>query len=88
MAYLAFQDLGGAAAVRALASAPAPVVETGRLSQVEWAVVACARRDGRGSLRPASWSARLLRLVFGRPDPRLARHAAGGAAPDGGAGVA
>jgi hypothetical protein len=72
MAYLAFQDLGGAAAVRAVASAAAPVAESGSLTDLEWSVIACARLDRRGSLRAEGRIDRLLRAVTGRPNPRLA----------------
>lgn len=72
MAYLAFQDLGGAAAVRAGASVPAPAPEANGLTRLEWSVVACARRDGRSTLRPESRWFRLLRTAFGWPNPQLA----------------
>lgn len=72
MAYLAFQDLGGAAAVRAIAAPSADIDASDRLTRLEWSVVACARRDGRRSLRAEGRLDRMLRALTGRPNPRLA----------------
>lgn len=75
MAYLAFQDLGGAAAARHGYTAaprhdPAPTAD--RLSGLEWSVVAIARGDGRASLRRPGRLATAMGAVFGRHNPRLA----------------
>lgn len=75
MAYLAFPDLGGAAAVRH-AQAVEPrhdrVADGDRLSALEWLVVAIARRDGRASLRRPGRLATAMAAVLRRPNPRLA----------------
>lgn len=76
MAYLAFQDLGGAAAVRhAYRAAPAPdpvPAADDRLTALEWSVVALARRDSRSSLRQPGRTATAIRALFNRPNPKLA----------------
>lgn len=75
MAYLAFQDLGGAAAVRFVHAAPPrhdPAPAADRLSALEWSVVAIARGDGRASLRRPGRLATAMGAVLGRPNPRLA----------------
>lgn len=72
MAYLAFQDLGGSPASRALSGSATPAAGHGVLSALEWTVVALARHDGLASLRPAGWLARLLAPLGERRKPRLA----------------
>lgn len=54
--------------------APARQASSAGLSELEWSVVAVARRDGLGTLHPPDRLARLIRLVFGKalPNPRLA----------------
>ena len=76
MAYLAFQDLGGAAGVRyayhgepTLAPAAAG---NDRLTALEWSVVAMARKDGRGSLRRPGRVSTAIRTLFNQPNPMLA----------------
>ena len=72
MAYLAFQDLGGATGIRALANTAAPVAESGSLTKLEWSVIALARHDSRASLRPEGRVSRLFRALLGLPNPRMA----------------
>jgi len=78
MAYLAFQELGGAAAAkRAIEPAIAqpahdPAPTRGRLSPLEWSVVALARRDRLSSLGHPSRMAIAMRAVFKQHNPRLA----------------
>lgn len=76
MAYLAFQDLGGAAAVRhahCVTPVADPVPSTGdRLSALEWSVVAIARKDRLSSLaRPGRMSV-AIRTLFNQRNPKLA----------------
>ena len=76
MAYVTFQDFGGAAAARHAALVmprhdAVPLVAD-RLSALEWSVVELARHDGRGSLRPPGRLDTALRAIFRRPNPRLA----------------
>ncbi len=75
MAYLAFPDLGGIAAVRQGAEAtaePSPVGSAGRLSALEWSVVMIARRDRLSSLRRPGRLAVALGTLFDRRNPALA----------------
>lgn len=72
MAYLAFQDLGGASASRAVAGVAALRMDRGLLTPLEWTVVALARHDGLASLRPDGWLTRTLDLLFQRRKPALA----------------
>ena len=78
MAYLAFQELGGAAVAKRVSE---PVVVTpshdpaptrGRLSALEWSVVALARRDRLSSLGEPSRMAVAMRALFKQHNPRLA----------------
>ncbi|SFP69690.1 hypothetical protein [Sphingomonas rubra] len=78
MAYLAFQDIGGASAIRSAAVpvVPAPVHDTtpprDRLDPLEWSVVTVARRDRLATLeQPGRWGL-LLRALFKQPNPMLA----------------
>lgn len=76
MAYLAFQDLGGAAAVRD-AHGATPVADRvpaagDWLSALEWSVVAIARKDGRSSLARPSRLSVAIRTIFNQRNPRLA----------------
>jgi len=72
MAYLAFDDTG-LAPVEARAHAPAAdPSRPARLSALEWAVVALARRDTLGSLRHPGRLSVALRAVFRQHNPRLA----------------
>lgn len=76
MAYLAFQELGGAAAVRHMHRAtPAadPVLPVNdRLTALEWSVVALARNDRRSSLRRPGRTAVAIRALFNQRNPMLA----------------
>lgn len=76
MAYLAFSELGGAAAIRhAHAATPKadPIATVGeRLSALEWSVVALARRDRRSSLNRPSRMSTALRAIFNQRNPKLA----------------
>jgi hypothetical protein len=76
MAYFAFHDFGGMATVRqdhggATAQVDADLSQA-RLTDLEWSVVAIARNDSRSSLRQPGRSAAVLRLLFDKPNPRLA----------------
>lgn len=74
MAYIAFQDFVGGAAVRqAYHAAPVadPMPSTDRLSDLDWTVVAIARKDRRSSLRRPGRITTALRLLFSRPNPIL-----------------
>ncbi len=76
MAYLAFQDLGGAAAIRA-AYQPEPATteaagEAAKLSALEWSVVALARRDRPSSLDKPGRIASAMRVLLGGHNPMLA----------------
>lgn len=78
MAYLAFQEVGGAAIARRMTD-PAPVLPVrdpapirDLLNALEWTVVTVARRDRLSSLdRPGRIGA-LLRTIFKQPNPMLA----------------
>lgn len=79
MAYIAFSDFGP---TNGGASGHGPVADrvptgpdmgdSGRLSALEWSVVAIARKDGRGSLRAPGRMATALRVLFRHRNPRLA----------------
>ncbi len=79
MAYLAFQEIGGAAVARSM-TAPAavlpmhdPVVSLrDRLSALEWSVVTVARRDRLSTLERPGRIGRLIRALFKQPNPFLA----------------
>lgn len=76
MAYLAFQDLGGAAAVRNM-HCVTPVADRvptadDRLSALEWSVVAIARKDRLSSLARPSRMSVALRTIFNQRNPKLA----------------
>ena len=74
MAYIAFQELGGASVARAMVAPshdPVPS-DTDRLTALEWSVVAIARKDGRASLRQPGRLAVALRAVFRQHNPMLA----------------
>lgn len=77
MAFIPFNEIGSAAAVRhavqpvSYAPAEAPV-EKARLSALEWSVVALARRDRLSSLRRPGRLSTALRAVFAQPNPMLA----------------
>lgn len=78
MAYLAFQDIGGAAIARRMTDTVAvqPVHDAAPirdlLNALEWTVVTVARRDRLSSLeRPGRFGA-LLRAIFKQPNPMLA----------------
>lgn len=78
MAYLAFQDIGGAAAARSM-TIPASVrpvhdvpPSRDRLNALEWSVVTVARRDRLGTLERPGRIGRLLRALFKQPNPMLA----------------
>ncbi|MBB4154356.1 hypothetical protein GGQ80_002269 [Sphingomonas jinjuensis] len=79
MAFIAFNEIGSAAAVRHIAQpAVRPIAEVevqtdrGRLSPLEWSVVAVARRDRMSSLRRPGRLSTALRAVFVQPNPMLA----------------
>lgn len=72
MAYIAFQELGGATAANH-APMPDPVpAGADRLTALEWSVVSIARKDGRGTLRRPGRFATALRTLFRQHNPRLA----------------
>jgi alkylhydroperoxidase family enzyme len=71
MAYVAFNE-PGAAALADIAVPPAASADEGRLSALEWSVVALARRDTLGSLRHPSRLSLAMRVVLKTPNPRLA----------------
>lgn len=74
MAYLAFNE-PGAAALADIVPPAAPVrsyADEGRLSPLEWSVVALARRDSLSSLREPGRLAVAMRVVLKTPNPRLA----------------
>ncbi|RDE06882.1 hypothetical protein [Sphingomonas aracearum] len=71
MAYVAFNEPGAAALADAVAGTTiAP--DEGRLSALEWSVVALARRDSLSSLRTPGRIAVAMRVVLKTPNPRLA----------------
>lgn len=77
MAFIAFNEIGSAAAVRhrvqPVADTPvAAVAPKGRLSALEWSVVAVARRDRLSTLRRPGRLSTALRAVFVQPNPMLA----------------
>ena len=76
MAYAQFQELGGARAARRTRGETRMVAvepaATDRLTELEWSVVAIARRDGRASLRrPGRWT-RAVRKLLKQRNPQLA----------------
>ena len=74
MAYIAFQDCNDVAARQPWRTAPVadPASSgTDRLSELEWLVVAIARKDGRASLRRPGRVTTALRALFSRPNPML-----------------
>ncbi|MCW3836925.1 hypothetical protein ACFQ1E_13805 [Sphingomonas canadensis] len=77
MAFLAIDDhvAGGfVPAFHGVRAAALPDIEAGRLSALEWSVVAVARKDGLASLREPGRVSLALGTIFGssRPRPRLA----------------
>lgn len=78
MAYLAFQEIGGAAVARSMTvtTAPAPVHDAApvraRLNALEWSVVTVARRDRLSSLERPGRVGTFLRALFKQPNPMLA----------------
>ena len=71
MAYVAFNEPGAAALADAVAGTTIGPDE-GRLSALEWSVVALARRDSLSSLRTPGRIAVAIRVVLKTPNPRLA----------------
>lgn len=73
MAYVDFQDLGGAMAAGHAGPTPDPVpAGSDSLTALEWSVVAMARRDGRTSLRRPDRISTAWRALSRQPNPRLA----------------
>lgn len=73
MAYLAFDEIGIVQQGGASSDGPVHAPELGRLTALEWAVVALARRDRLATLRvPGRLSAALGKLFGTRANPRLA----------------
>ncbi len=76
MAYAQFLELGGASgSSRVDAASPTAAiahVPADSLTELEWSVVAIARRDGRASLRPSGIWTKALRRLLKRPNPQLA----------------
>ena len=75
MAYIAFHDFNDAVAARRPWDA-APVADptpcgSDRLTDLEWRVVAIARKDGPLSLRRPGRITTALRIVLSRPNPML-----------------
>lgn len=75
MAYIAFQDFDGATAIRQPRLAvpvadPTPAV-LDRLTDLEWRVVAIARKDGPLTLRRPGRLTTALRMLLSRPNPML-----------------
>ena len=80
VAYLMFQEIGGAAAMRAVAApsvAATPRHDAGgetrdRLTPLEWSVVAIARKDGPATLRRPGKLTNLVRALLRQGNPMLA----------------
>ena len=74
MAYLAFHEFGGMAAVRqGVAADDDTAAPSGTLlTSLEWSVVAIARNDSRSSLRSPGWRSSVARVLFSQTNPRLA----------------
>ena len=74
MAYLAFQEIGGAAgrSLTDVATVRAAPPEAASLSPLEWTVVAVARRDRLSSLDHPGRVGAFLRALFKQPNPMLA----------------
>jgi hypothetical protein len=72
MAYLAYAEPATAAGAENFSPAPPPEAAEPRLSALEWAVVALARRDSLASLRkPGRIGAAMAALFGARQNPRL-----------------
>lgn len=80
MAYLMFQEIGGAAAMRAVVASPAAATPRHdaisdareRLTTLEWSVVAIARKDGPATLRRPGKLTNLMRALLRQGNPMLA----------------
>ena len=72
MAYMDFQAFGGLTTASSVPVAdPVPAVAE-RLTALEWSVVAIARKDDRASLASPGRLSTALRVLFNKPNPRLA----------------